>query len=154
MKRLIAVAIGGGVCLLLGGCAVDSMPSIAEVTEQTKASLQEIVDLMPPGAVATPRPDQEPNSCGGSAGKGSFYTGAVDVTLPPGTDVPALVAGLPSRLGDDWQESSVPKLPLPRVELRDEKTRVQVNVMGSKPEEEAPWIYLNGISRCGSEPTR
>ncbi|WP_295818105.1 hypothetical protein [uncultured Microbacterium sp.] len=157
MKRAAYLAGLLVIAILMGGCATTSMPSHAEVTDEAKASLQEIVDLMPTGAVATSRPDQAPDSCDismiGGKRDGFFYTGSVDIVLPTGTDVSSVVNELPSRLGDGWQNIRVDlKLSFPTVELRNTRTEVQVNVMGSKPEEATPSIYLNAISRCGERP--
>ncbi|KIC57920.1 hypothetical protein [Microbacterium hominis] len=52
MKRAAYLAGLLVIAILMGGCATTSMPSYAEVTDEAKASLQEIVDLMPTGAVA------------------------------------------------------------------------------------------------------
>ncbi len=157
MKRAACLAGLLAIALLMGGCATSSMPSYVDVSGETKASLQEIINLMPAGAVATSRPEQAPDSCEismvGGKRDGFFYTGSVDIVLPTGTDVSSVVNELPSRLGDGWQNIPVGlKLSFPTVELRNTRTEVQVNVMGSKPEEATPSIYLNAISRCGERP--
>lgn len=158
MKRAACLAGLLVIAILMGGCATSSIPSYADVSGEAKASLQEIINLMPTGAVSTSRPEQDPDSCDismvGGKRDGFFYTGSVDIALPAGTDVSSLVSELPSRLGDDWQNIPVGlKLSFPTVELRNTRTGVQVNVMGSKPEEATPSIYLNAISRCGERPS-
>jgi len=105
VKRALVACAAATLVFFLGGCAVNSISTYAEVKKQTTYSLQQIIDQMPQGTTASFRPEGKPYACSNRSLPGKsevfLYTGEADLVLPVGTDVRTIVRDLPERLGKE-----------------------------------------------------
>ena len=83
-----------------------NLPTYDDVSSDTRAAMQTVVDLLPEASVVTPRPEQEPYPCDDPVGvdnkRGAFYTGNWDITVSAGFDIESFVLALPDTLGEGW----------------------------------------------------
>lgn len=158
-KKLLLLAGVMGCSLLMSGCSVSQLPSHEAVKADVNASMQEVVDLLPEGTQVSLRPESTPYPCEDKlslgSGKGVFYTGQLEATLPPTADASHVVDDLPARLGEQWKASKTGvALSSSAVILTDTKRQVQLNVMDvSKAYGGTSVIDITGISRCATSPT-
>ena len=103
--RVVSAFIAVGMSMILGGCGLASnLPTYDDVSSDTRAAMQTVVDLLPEASVVTPRPEQEPYPCDDPVAvdnkRGPFYTGNWDITIPAGFDIESFVLALPDTLGE------------------------------------------------------
>lgn len=94
-----------GVVFGVTGCAFgEPAPTYDEMTVETFAEMQKVVDQFPDGSVVEDRTGYTGNPHGCDDDDLAAYTFTWWVIPPEGTDIPKLIDSFPTVLGDDYQD--------------------------------------------------
>lgn len=138
--------------VMLVGCS-PSVPTYAEVREETLGVLQNVADLVPTRQEVLVTPEFEPYSCNDGlalqSGHGAFFTGQWAVFVSDDFDIPGFIDDVPQRLGADWrvEELGVP-VSFAEVYLVRESPKMTLKVEEATIDGRKA-IDLLAISRCG-----
>lgn len=154
-SRVVSAFIAVGMSMILGGCGMASnLPTYDDVSSDTRAAMQTVVDLLPEASVVTPRPEQEPYPCDDPVGvdnkRGAFYTGNWDITVPANFDIESFVLALPDTLGEGWDvvPSQIP-VGYATVDILEEATSIVVTVSDASEGSTAS-LNIMGMSPCAT----
>lgn len=152
---MAALAVVVAALLICPGCSVDSMPSYAQVRDETLEVLQKVTDAVPGPKEVSETPEFDPYPCGDKLAFGSqpgmFYTGQWLIYVADDVDVLAFIESVPKLLGDGWREDPL-GIPVTFAQIRmvRDSPRISLTVEESLPRERKA-VRLLAISRCGVE---
>ena len=155
MKKLAATSLAGLVLLGIGGCSMDT-PSYEAVQSETTQTLERLVSVIPDPKKVVREPEQPPYQCDDplltSRNRGAFYTGHWIIYIADDVDVRALLATLPARLGDEWEERNLGiDVSFANLDLLEKDLHVSVSVQEAHIDGRVA-LEMIAISRCGTLP--
>lgn len=155
MKKLAAITLVALVLLGVEGCSVDT-PSYEAVQSETTQTLEKLVNVVPDPKEIVRQPEQPPYPCDDpllmSRDRGAFYTGHWIIYVADDVDVHALLAALPTRLGDEWEERDLGiDVSFANLDLLEKDLNVSVSVQEAHIDGRLA-LEMIAISRCGTLP--
>lgn len=151
--RLVALTFTLVLAIATTGCAPER-PSYDDVRDEAIAVLDEVVALMPDGAIPRPRPELEPYGCGddllsGSGSDSAFFTGYWEVEIAEEMDVPEFISSLRAKLEGQWEVEDF-GIPVPFAQVHLVRTSPHVSLTVEERERNGKnGIDLLVMSRCG-----
>ncbi|WP_143738864.1 hypothetical protein [Microbacterium sp. Yaish 1] len=142
----LAAMLGTG--MMMSACAAQ-LPTWDDIRAETNATMQEVVDLLPPEVVVDDLTNSRPYGCE----RGVMYTGHLDIDPGPHFDIPAFIESLDDTLPEGFEpRTSQVRVSFARALFTAEPygstlLKVTENTAGGRNT-----IDVLAISRCGEPP--